>query len=198
MAAPSYTIDDISSRLVALLPRGRVWPRDISSVLAQTMKALAPTFWRLTQRADYLLIDAFPTTTTELLPEWEKSLGLPDPCIGPEPTLETRRNSVVARLTSKGGQSMGYFIALAETLGFTVTISQFAPFRVGISTVGTPLYGRAWAFHWEINAPTVTAIPFRVGLSTVGEPLRTWNNAELECLIREYAPAQTTVGFHYS
>jgi uncharacterized protein YmfQ (DUF2313 family) len=50
------------------------------------LSGFTPAFERLTARANNLLIDAFPGSTYELLPEWEATLGLPDPCAGEAPT----------------------------------------------------------------------------------------------------------------
>lgn len=198
MPIPDWTVDDHLSAAQALLPRGRAWPRDPSSVQAQTLRTLVATFKRLTDRGAYLLTDAFPSTADELLPEWEASLGLPDPCAGESPTIALRQAQVTARFTAGGGQSIAYFVNFAKTLGYTITIDQFSPFRVGISTVGTPLYGEAWAFAWQVNAPQFSISYFSVSISAVGEPLATWGNTVLQCELRRLAPAHTTVIFNYT
>lgn len=180
------------------LPRGRVWPaRDnLNCVQAQTLAPLMDTYSRLAARDAHLLVDAFPQTAYELLPEWEYTLGLPDPCAGTSPTLQQRQQQVVARLTARGGQSIDYFINFAASLGYPITITQFAPFRVG-QTVGQSLNGEAWAFAWQINAPTFTVEQFRVGRDTVGEPLANWGNTVLQCEMNRLKPAQTTLLFSY-
>ncbi|WP_197520275.1 putative phage tail protein, partial [Paraburkholderia tropica] len=55
------------------------------------------SYERSTSRANYLLIDSFPPTAYELLPEWESTLGLPDPCAGEAPTIPQRQAQVLAR-----------------------------------------------------------------------------------------------------
>ncbi|MFM0002748.1 DUF2313 domain-containing protein [Paraburkholderia dipogonis] len=198
MKAPDYTAADYVSAMQALLPRGRVWPRDGDAVQTRVLSGLAPTYARQTARANYLLIDAFPSTTYELLPEWESTLGLPDPCAGVSPTITQRRNQVVARFTNIGGASIPYFIGFAANLGYTISITQFAPARAGQSRVGQPLCGPDWAFAYQINAPVNTIVRSRVGASTVGEPLAAWGNAVLECEIRAVMPAHTIPIFSYS
>jgi len=198
MLAPSFSAADYLALLQRLFPIGRIWPRDSDAIQTETLSGFAPTFARVNDRANYLLVDAFPTTTYELLPEWEKTLGLPDPCAGPAQTLQGRRGQVVARLTATDSPTPASFIAQAAKLGYTITITQFAPARVGRLAVGQPLYGAGWAHVWQINAPLTTVTSFRVGVSAVGDPLTSFGNAPLECSINARAPAHTTVKFSYT
>lgn len=197
MPAPMYDAADYLSAMQALLPRGRAWPRHEDAVLTRTLGALAPVYARLHARANVLLADAFPGTSTELLPEWEATLGLPDPCSGPAPTLAARRAQVMARLAAGGGQSAEYFRGIAATLGYRVTVRQFAPARAGKLRAGQPAYGPAWAHAWRVTAPAVTVRRFRAGQGAAGEALATWGNRDLECALRRIAPAHTVLQFSY-
>lgn len=198
MAAPTFTADDFADAMTALLPRGAVWPRDLNTIIRATMLGLAPTYARNQDRGNYLLVDGFPATTVELLPEWEASVGLPDPCAGPSPTIEARRAQVLARFANTGGQSPAYFIAFALSLGYVITVTEYAPFRVGFSTVGTPLYGADWANAWAINAPLNQVQYFRTGISAAGEPLAYWSNVVLECELNSVKPSHAVLIFQYS
>lgn len=198
MSAPQFVAADYLAALQALLPRGRVWPRDPSTVQASVLTGLTPTYERQNARANQLLVDAFPVSTIELLPEWEESLGLPDPCARASPTIAARRAQVVARLEAQGGQSAAYFIALALSLGYVITITEFSPARVGIARAGQPLNGVDWAHAWQVNAALHTVVRAQVGVSQAGEPLAYWNNAVLECELRAVMPAHTVVIFSYT
>ena len=198
MSAPQYSAADYLAALQALLPRGRVWPRDAEAVLTKVLSALAPTYERQNARSNQLIVDAFPASTIELLPEWEETLGLPDPCAGPSPTIAARRAQVVARFKALGGQSVPYFIAYALALGYVISITQFIPARVGIARAGDPLNGPDWAHAWRINTALHTVVRAQVGVSQVGEPLAYWNNAVLECQLREVMPAHTVLIFSYT
>jgi uncharacterized protein YmfQ (DUF2313 family) len=197
MGAPSYQAADFTAAIQALLPRGYVWPTDPTAVITQVINGLSPTWADLTARNNNLLVDAFPATAVELLPEWESALGLPDPCAGVAPTVQQRQAQVVARFASSGGQSVPYFIAYAQALGYTVTVIEFAPFRMGQSRMGAQLGGDAWAHTWAINAPLNTITAFRMSLSRMGEPLRTWGNAVLQCELKTVSPAHTILQFNY-
>lgn len=196
MPVPVYTTQDFAAQFQSLLPTGEVWPRDPDAVQSQVMAALSPTYTRSAARAANLLVDAFPSTTLELLPEWELSVGLPDPCAGASPTIQQRRAQVVARLTSRGGQSIPYFTQFAASLGYPITITQFSPSRFG-RPFGLPFGGTDWAFAWQINGPTVTTASFRFGSDAFGEPFAISGNAVLQCELARVAPAHTILLFSY-
>ncbi|ACC71048.1 YmfQ family protein [Paraburkholderia phymatum] len=197
MPAPNLTSADYLRAFQALMPRGRVWPKDPDAEQTAVFTGITKVYAGNTARANQLLVDAFPGTTYELLPEWESTLGLPDPCAGASPTVQQRRAQVVARLSATGGQSVAYFVQLAANLGYTITITQFAPFRFG-STFGQPLNGVAWAYAWQVNAPSFSVKYFRFGASGFGEPFAAWNNNVLQCELQKYAPAHTQLIFKYS
>ncbi|NYH21377.1 YmfQ family protein [Paraburkholderia bryophila] len=197
MTAPNYQASDFTTALQACMPRGLVWPRDPTAVQAQVVAGLAPTWARHTAANNALLVDAFPLTSVELLPQWEASLGLPDPCAGPSPTLQGRQQQVVARLTNSGGQSVPYFIGYAKTLGYTVTVTEFTPFRIGQQRMGSQLGTQDWAFTWQINSPLNTVTYFNIGTSYVGQALASWGNAVLQCELTEIKPAHTYLNFAY-
>ena len=196
--APVLSLDDWTDAFHRLLPTGRVWPREHDSTQYQALRALMPLYAQLARRDNNLLVDGFPTTTQETLPEWEAALGLPDPCMGAAPTMAQRQALVVARLTGRGGQSVPYLVAYAAAAGYVVTVTEFSPFRVGVNAAGQPLQGAEWSTHWQVNAPAVTATYFRVGHSRAGDPLAGWGNLVLECELRRLAPAHTTVSFGYT
>ncbi len=198
MLAPNLTSADYLRAFQALMPRGRVWPRDADAVQTQVFTGLNQVYARNTARANYLLVDSFPSTTYELLPEWESTLGLPDPCAGASPTVQQRRTQVIARLANSGGQSAAYYIGFAAKLGYGITVTNFAPFRCGQSTAGQQVGNTDWFFTWAVNAPLNTVVRFAAGQSAAGEPLGSWNNTVLQCELNAIAPAHTVLQFRYS
>lgn len=198
MRVPDYAVSDFQSVFLNLLPRGLIWPKDLNSVQAQVMGSLAPTYWRVAQAAVDLIADSFPATVIDMLTEWQLSLGLPDPCAGPAPTLVQQRQQIVARLTDSGGQSIPYFVNLAAQLGYTITINNLAPFRCGQSSCTHPLGDSDWMFVWQVNAPQFTVQPFLAGQSTAGDPLSSDGNGVLECELEERQPAHSILQFNYT
>lgn len=143
-----FSADDYASAARALAPRGPAWANDPASVQGKTLAALALTLWRSDAAAVQLLADAYPGSTTALIDEWEASVGLTAPAGA---TIEQRRSRVLSRLIGTGGQSRSRFITFAAALGFTITIENFAPLRVGQFSAGAAVYGLAWASAWRVR-----------------------------------------------
>lgn len=194
----AHTLEEYAELLKKLLPPGQAFPRDNGTNLEKVLLGCAAELARVDSRAEFLAVDVVPISTLELLPDWERVAGLPDKCAGTlEDTLQGRRNALVSKLTSNGGQSAAYFISVAKALGYYVTVSEFRPFRAGLSQAGDPLTNGDWVYTWRINAPETTVINFRAGQSSAGEPLRSWGNGALECKINQLKPAHTIVLFGY-
>lgn len=197
MPPPAYSATDYLWQFQRLLPRGRVWHRGWGRVQDADLLTLMPTWARLGAWLSGIIAEAFPCSTSQLLPEWEATLGLPNPCTGPLPTIQQRQQAVCAKFAARGGQSIPYFIELAASLGYKITIEESAPFRASVNRAGDPDNSADWAFAWTVVGPLVTVTYFRADESTAGEPLATWGNDLLECMIREYAPAHTIPIFEY-
>lgn len=198
MLAPNFTAADFLNALQGLMPRGRVWPRAQDAVQTKVLSGLAPSYERQTARANYLLVDAFPATAYELLQEWEQTLGLPDPCAGPAPTIPQRQSQVVARFVGSGGPSIAELIQFAENLGYTITITQFVEARAGQLHAGDPCCKTDWSFAWQVNTPLNTIVFGKAGAMAAGDALTSWGNAVLECELRAVAQAHTILIFAYA
>lgn len=194
-----FRAPEFLAALQAMLPQGAAWPRDPEAVLTQLLDAVADRLAVVQARIVTVLeVESLPPVTAELLPDWERAFGLPDACAAPDDSTVARRAALVARVIERGGQSRAYFIAYAAALGFTVTITEFRPSRIGEAEIGDPIYDDAWAHTWRINAPATTVIEGRIGLSTIGDPIRDWGNDRLECALSHLKPAQTALLFAYT
>lgn len=192
------TVQDYLGRLQALLPSGPVWPRDEDAWLTKLLTALAAPFTRLHNRGVDVMEEADPRLATETLVEWEDDLGLPDACSAEAATtLQERRRVAHNKLTARGGQSPAYLVERAAALGFPVTITEYRPFRAGMSQAGDPLTNDGWVHTFRVNAPPVTIVEFRAGVSAADEPLAKWGNELLECGIKTRRPAHTNALFGY-
>jgi uncharacterized protein YmfQ (DUF2313 family) len=198
MKSPVYRTSDFLQAMQALMPRGRVWPRDADAVQTKVLTGLSAIYERSSADAVKLLADAFPSTAYSLLPEWESALGLPSACTGVLPTVQARQGAVKAKFAGTGGQSLSYYIGFAANLGYPITITQHAPFRCGASRMGSPLGDAGWFFVWTVNAPTFAITSFATGKSAMGEPLRSWDTQILPCALAELAPAHTILQFNYA
>ena len=183
---------DFYDELSELLPSGPAWETDRNILL----EAWADEFNRIQAHADNLIGEADPRTTYDLLADYERIFGLPSVCMyNVTQSVQQRQAALVTQMTSVGGQSIAYFIALALSAGFIITITEFRPFSVG-GTVADVIWGPDWAYAWQVNAPAVTVTYFLV-TSGVSEPLAAWGNTLLECLLTRFKPAHTVLIFSY-
>lgn len=144
------------------------------------------------------LYDRIWPETGAALDDWERVLGLPDPCVtGESLAVRQRIAAVLAKLNGLGGQSKAFFIQLAASLGYTITITEFKPARAGIAVAGDAVNGAAWTSAWMINAEPVTVFVAKAGSAAAGEALAVWGNKLLECRMRAMQPAHATLIFSY-
>jgi uncharacterized protein YmfQ (DUF2313 family) len=207
--------DDYAQALLELLPHGQAWPRDPDSTLVQACLGLAD-YWGVVdgRAADLLERESDPRYTIELLPDWERAWGLPDPCFPEAQSIGERQRMLVMKMTWMGGQSRAYFQKLMQWLGYgTVTIKEWAPFMAGVSRAGDtrnpndPSGQYRWyigppeqRFCWSIEPGTVGLIWFRAGTGQAGvdHHLEFRVPQEMQCLLNRWKPAQTDLILDFS
>ena len=215
--------DDYASALADLLPYGQAWPRWSDSTLMKTIRGLAQAWGFVDRRAaDLLEQESDPRKAIELLPDWERNWGLPDPCFRQAQTIDQRHALLIMKMTLLGGQSRDFFIGIAAWLGYEITITEYSPFECGISQAGDTRGMIAWNdtpgqhpemtdFRWQIGPPemrfywTVHVINaplnwFRSssGQAGVDPHLRIGYAKDLECLLDRWKPAHTDIVYDYS
>ncbi len=200
--------------LAGLLPTGPAWPRDPEGALARFLKGAAGIWGKVDQRAaDLTERETDPRQTLELLPEWERAFGLPDPCVAEPQSIGERQKALVQRMTAEGGQSRAFFYGVAENLGYTVKIEEFAPFMAGVSACGDTRppdqENFRWSvaaaeirFFWKVKVLGMRLIWFRCGNGGgqcgIDPMVRIRFATDLECLFDRWKPAQTRIVYDYS
>ncbi len=197
MTQQIYSEQDYLNSFLTLLPTGRIWQKTADSNLYQAIASLIPTISRLSDTATELLTDSFIGTTNELLPEWQSSLGLPDPCLPATATFEEQRAQAIARFIGVEGQSVPFLIAYAANLGFVITITEYTTFKAGTGKAGGQITSAAIAFAWTINLPSQTIIYFRAGSAKAGQKLAVLVGDVLQCEITDIQPAHTNVFYNF-
>jgi uncharacterized protein YmfQ (DUF2313 family) len=177
--------------LALLLPPSSMEPG--GGLLGAQIGAEGAALDAVVRSGEKLLAESDPRTALEMLPDWERMVGLLDL----PPTVQERQGAVVARLSGNGGQNATYYIALARSLGYDVTVSEYRPFRAGASFAGDELTNEAWVHWWMVHAPVTTVFEFMAGASCAGERVRSWGAEPLERLINKFKPAHTGVAFVY-
>lgn len=189
--------------LSRLLPRGDAWTVDPNSVFDRFITGLAAVWADAELRIAALLErESDPRLTLEMLEDWERMLGLPDECFLAGDTIEERRLRVVAKLTSKGGQSRAYFIGIARALGYDITIREFSPLMCGVGHVGftgSDLSPPSMRYTWVIEISGARERYFRMAGSQAGvDRLYDFDRADdLECYLQRLKPSHTTLIFDY-
>ena len=188
---------DYRQQLMALKPTGRAWPDDLDARQNQTLAAFAEEFARLDARALGLFAELNPRAVFQLRFDYERNFGLPEACKVPPDTLAGRRQALHEKVTRQGGQSRRYFIELAATLGFTITITEYDAHDVQ-SVVNAPLNHETWRFLWRVNGPKQT-VSRKTVQSGVNEAFQAWGNDDALYIVRinRLKPAHTRVIFAY-
>jgi uncharacterized protein YmfQ (DUF2313 family) len=204
--------DDYKFALLNLLPQGYAWSRAFGTTLERTVNGLAQ-YWGFvdSRAADLLERESDPRKTIELLPDWERAWGLPDPCFPSATTISERQRMLVMKMTWLGGQSRQYFTDVLEWLGYTVvTIKEFSPFMAGISQVGdtrtpppdSPVEDQNYRWYigppeqrfvWTVNIGQIGLMWFRSasGQAGVNHHLEFKIPTEVQCLLDRWKPAHT-------
>lgn len=111
------------------------WPQEVDTVQGEVLAAIGKMFERTDGAATTLLAGTVPGALTEMLPEWEATLNLPDPCAGATPTIPQRLDQVRGRFVGAGGQSRQHFIDFAAALGFEIAITNGVAFTWEVTIV---------------------------------------------------------------
>lgn len=187
------TAGDYHAQLRALLPPGPAWDAQLVPEIDAYLRGLSAELARLDARAYDLLNEADPQTLHELVPDWERVMQLPDPCLGEAPTYEDRKIAVRQRLVGLGSQTPAFYVQIAISQGYPAAkvVEHRAP-RFGRSRFGSAHFG-TWAaqFMWTLYVGERKALGRRFGASYWGERWGLNPAAALECLIRRAAPAHT-------
>lgn len=187
-----------SSAIHKLLPSGKAWNKEEGSNLDKLVQGSSEEFLRVEKRANELVIELDPTRSTELLPDWEKLLGLPDEAFGAPESIQERRGIVTLKLSLRGGQSRQYYIDLIKRLGFDISIKEFRPFRAGQSSAGDALnVHNDWRHTWMVQMEQAVAFYFRAGQSSAGDSLVSFRNSIVQGVINKLKPAHTNVIFSF-
>jgi uncharacterized protein YmfQ (DUF2313 family) len=212
LANPS--LDKYKKLIKGLFPQGWAWNQSTEDDdFNGLIEGLAAEAGELETRAIQFITEMDPNQTFEMLDNWERLLGIPDECTPSSynPSLFERRQRVLQKLTTGGGQSKTFFQLIIQQLGYDTNILDvvnFKDFRAGEGMAGeritnstTPAGGTGpagWAFAFAVLAPATLSREFRAGQGSAGDRLRLVNNETLECVVKRFAPAHTTALFFYT
>ncbi|POA33029.1 MULTISPECIES: YmfQ family protein [unclassified Pseudomonas] len=193
------TAEQYQAQLRSLLPSGPAWDPERVPELEQVLQGVSQELARLDARAADLLNEMDPAGVSELVPDWERVMNLPDPCLGLTPLFDDRRLAVRRRLLAVGAQTAVYFVEIARSQGYpNASVTQSRAPRMGSSRFGSAHFGTWQAqFMWTLNTGGRLLLGRRFGASYWGERFGMNPGSALECLIHRNAPAHTQVKINY-
>jgi uncharacterized protein YmfQ (DUF2313 family) len=192
----AHTPEQLQAAALYALPPGWAINKDPAGYFGMLALALAQEEARAELRVDDLMDELDPRTAQELLPEWYRSVGLPDPCVGAPPTSAIGRLQLLARLDpSLRGQSIPVITALAAFFGFAITLVEPQAWTCDSSCDAT-LYDDRWAWALIVRTASVPVFYWTCD-STCDDPLAWWGNAVLQCEIGRRVGPSITLIFQY-
>lgn len=184
--------------LLSLLPPGQI-NRSLDGNFAKLLDTPAGEIDRINTLAKRIIEEADPRTSMDFFAEWEAFAGLPDNCSIISDSFAERRAKLIQKLKFKGGQSIAFYEAVADTLGYNIEIRTFRPFIAGRSRCGDSLNnGAASRFIWAVKVIGPRVDKFKAGVSRCGERLGTVRRAEdLECIFHRLNQSHADLIFNY-
>ena len=172
------TAADFAAAAATLPPPGDCFPRDPSALLQWVVGGISDTTADTHALAvDLLAIESDPSQTVQLLPDFERVYGLPNPCTPPNPTIAQRRAALLAKMAAQGGQNAAYFETVAAALGVEIAVARVLPSWAGQTVAGDPLYGPQAVGEWAITL-------------VQGDPASV---AQLQCTLGMIDPGQSAI-----
>ena len=167
--------EDFQRLFEQLSPRGLLWQLLPGSIRHRLHLAWGDELARASQRQDDLLREALPSSTDEMLSDWEATLALVP---GAGDSLDDRRKAVIAKLLAGGNQSVQFYEELGDVLGHIITIKKFRP-RLSGDPHGEVYRSAAWRWGWLV----ISSLPAQ--------------DIEFEALVRSLSPAHIVLAFQY-
>jgi hypothetical protein len=114
-----------TNSLAYTLPNGRTFAAKFvdGSNVRRLITGLAKVFVNIDSMLTQLKAQYYPDTTTDFIDEWESAAGIPNAYFKGTGTLAERRLHVTTMLGLNKIATEDDFIALAATLGYTITIT---------------------------------------------------------------------------
>lgn len=109
---------------------------------------------------------------------------------------QERHAALVMKVTMRGGQTPAFFIWLAASIGYVITITEFSPVTTEFDTE-QPTRDEQWRYVWQVNA-ALTNLRESTSEDDTEMATAVWGNDLLESTINRYKPAHTLVVFSYS
>lgn len=170
-------------------------PLDLGETARRDLEREGAQLDRVVARDMDLLREMFADVAVETLADWERVYGLTPSAAAP---VQLRQQLVVNKMREIGDIKAPHLVAVAATLGYTVTIEHLAPFMAGCNRCGDAIYSDTIWWQWKVSVSGVPAYYFRAGQSVAGERLSWFSAAtDLETVLNDLKPADVYLWFVY-
>jgi len=207
LSAP--TAEDLLPSILADRPRGAAWGSpdgaapDADSFMSRFCLGVGEFVAAFYAAAYSVALESTACTLQNSLEDWEAEYGLPDPCLGDDPSIAARLRNLRLRILATAVITPAEYIRLAARVGYEIVIEEPTIFEMGVSSVGWGTGDEVGSplneFYWIVRPVDVPEDHFFVAENHVGwDRLYDVARAEdLECLFRRLKPAWTDVIFNY-
>lgn len=196
------SVEDSTDSLVSFLPGGRPFlaARLSGTKLRSLLIGLATELLRVDGTLNEIGREHDITTTTQLIDEWERALGIPDSCFKGTGSLETRREQVRIKLAATGLQSAQDYIDLAALFGYTVEITAGADRGLFPFSLAFPIFffdAPQTARFTQIVTITTTEVP---NLFPLSFPISFINDmvSIIQCLFNKLKPSTVVLKYEFT
>ncbi len=181
------------------MPTGKYWEAcfDPDKNIGKFIAGLAVEYYRLSVLIKEVDTEMDINQTSDLILEWEKSVGIPNECFSSNTTLSTRRLQVLQMFSNFGGvQKAEDFVRVAAIFGFEITVT---PASIGS---GFPLIFPILFVGDDLTIHHTILVEFVGGTIaddffplTFPIPFGSGGQAFLQCIFDVLAPANVQVTF---
>lgn len=197
---------DHALMLAKHMPAGKLWEAvfDGEKNLGKLIKGLAVESYRLSVLIKKIETEMDINQTEELIPEWERSVGIPNDCFSINESIERRRLQIRELFSNFGGvQKAEDFERVAAVFDFNVTV---APASIAFSTPVLFPLGFPIVFFSSIKSVRHTIVVTYPDGGQTEEvfplafpiPFQTDATIFLRCIFEILVPANVQVIFDFS
>jgi len=183
------------------LPEGRVWGKKnaASSNMYRLNRSLSAGYEKLREQIEHHTFEMYVPQSTDLLPDFEESVGLPDECETGSLSLDERRNKVINKLRRIA------IITLEEMQEYVD--SRFSDLEIELIP-GEIFYGYAGRYpfpYWGAASTRFVIVVKLYNTTENGYPYqypfayRAGSNIEkIKCVLHKIIPANVVLAFNYN
>lgn len=192
---PVYNEKSYTDRIIKLLPKGLFAVNEESNIY-KLIKVIASECVNINDNVKLLNNESDPLKTDQFLTLWENEYGLPEDCIT---TNVNRKQELIRKYLSFGGNSPAYFEYVAGLVGVTIRVTDEnkSTMMNCEDNCDSAVVAQDMNFVWyvEIFGATKTIMNCEYNCES---PLDSVEGATLECFFNKIKPAHTIIRYIYN